>query len=227
MKEEKNCLQCGKLLEGLYQIRFCSGACAGVWNGPNQIKDRGTCILCSKQLKSGQNKFCSRSCSVSVNNIGRARNPLGKSQNNPCPIYKLIDKTLKKCLNCNNLCNDYRRKYCRQECKIEYTYNKFIEDWKNGNIDGCLKNSGKASSTIHKYIWNKYDSKCARCGWAEIHPTTGHPPLEVEHIDGDWTNCKEDNLILLCPNCHALTLTYRALNKTRKSGRPKGQRKVI
>lgn len=36
--------------------------------------------------------------------------------------------------------------------------------------------------------------------------------LEVEHIDGDCTNNKEENLDLICPNCHSLTATYRALN---------------
>lgn len=30
-------------------------------------------------------------------------------------------------------------------------------------------------------------------------------PLEIEHIDGNALNNKEDNLILLCPNCHSLT----------------------
>ena len=34
-------------------------------------------------------------------------------------------------------------------------------------------------------------------------------PLEVDHIDGDRTNNSEDNLKLLCCNCHALTPTWR------------------
>lgn len=42
---------------------------------------------------------------------------------------------------------------------------------------------------------------------------TGTLPLEVEHIDGDATNNSEENLTLLCPNCHSLTRTYRGANK--------------
>lgn len=33
--------------------------------------------------------------------------------------------------------------------------------------------------------------------------------LELEHIDGDNSNDSEDNLLLLCPNCHAQTKTWR------------------
>ena len=36
--------------------------------------------------------------------------------------------------------------------------------------------------------------------------------LEVHHIDGDKLNNDEDNLSLLCPNCHALTDTFRSRN---------------
>jgi Zn finger protein HypA/HybF involved in hydrogenase expression len=61
-------------------------------------------------------------------------------------------------------------------------------------------------------MFEKYDNKCARCGWAEINPTSGKIPLEVEHIDGNYKNTTEENLTLLCPNCHALTPTYRSLN---------------
>lgn len=37
-------------------------------------------------------------------------------------------------------------------------------------------------------------------------------PLELDHIDGDPMNNVLANLRLLCPNCHAQTPTYRALN---------------
>src|SRR5579862_6565739 len=46
-------------------------------------------------------------------------------------------------------------------------------------------------------------------------PTTGRVPIEVEHIDGDWQNNHLSNLTLLCPNCHALTPTFRGLNRGR------------
>jgi HNH endonuclease len=35
-------------------------------------------------------------------------------------------------------------------------------------------------------------------------------PLELDHINGDNQDNRLENLRLLCPNCHALTPTYRS-----------------
>ena len=51
---------------------------------------------------------------------------------------------------------------------------------------------------------------CRRTRWM------GHPiPLEVDHIDGDRNNNEEGNFRLLCPNCHALTPTWKGRNSRR------------
>lgn len=42
-------------------------------------------------------------------------------------------------------------------------------------------------------------------------------PLEIEHIDGNNKNNNKDNLTVLCPNCHALTDTWRGRNKSSSS----------
>lgn len=38
-------------------------------------------------------------------------------------------------------------------------------------------------------------------------------PLELEHIDGNSENNSRPNLRLICPNCHAQTLTYKGRNR--------------
>lgn len=126
---------------------------------------------------------------------------------------------MNKCINCNNLINN-RNKYCSVKCQKEYEYKSYIEQWKRGNESG-LRGDYQISMHIKKYLFNKYKNKCVKCGWGETNVYTGNIPLEVEHIDGNYENNREENLILLCPNCHSLTSTYKGanLNRGRKSRR--------
>lgn len=60
----------------------------------------------------------------------------------------------------------------------------------------------------HKTILiNERGRACESCGlvkWME-----NLIPLELDHIDGNNKNNTKENLKLLCPNCHALTPTWR------------------
>ena len=84
----------------------------------------------------------------------------------------------------------------------------------NNEVTG-MRGEYQLSSYIKNYIFEKYNNKCARCGWNKLNPYTQNIPLEVEHIDGNYKNNTEDNLILLCPNCHSLTSTYKGANLNR------------
>jgi hypothetical protein len=97
----------------------------------------------------------------------------------------------------------------------------YIKSWLAGDINGGLS-TGLVSRHIKRFLREKYNNCCEKCSWAEINPYTGKVPLDVEHVDGDYTNNKLDNLKLLCPNCHSLTSTYKALNK----GKGRGSRKM-
>ena len=122
-----------------------------------------------------------------------------------------------KCVNCNKE-TKRNNKYCSNNCQKEFEYKEYINKWKNKKVDG-LRGEYQISMYIKTYLFKKFNNKCARCGWGEINPYTNKIPLEVEHIDGNYKNNDENNLILLCPNCHALTSTYKGanLNKGRKS----------
>lgn len=53
---------------------------------------------------------------------------------------------------------------------------------------------------------------CEKCRLSEWQ---GFPiPLELHHINGNNRDNRLENLTLLCPNCHALTESYRGKNKS-------------
>ena len=115
-----------------------------------------------------------------------------------------------RCLNCNTQILN-KRKYCSNKCQKEYEYKKYIENWKKG-IENGMRGNYQISMHIKTYMFEKYKNKCARCGWGKLNIYTNNIPLEIEHIDGNYKNNNEENLILLCPNCHSLTSTYKGAN---------------
>jgi len=115
------------------------------------------------------------------------------------------------CINCNKILDIRQQTFCSHKCNLEYNHNKYIANWKNGMETG-LRGKYSISQYISRYLRIKYDNKCSKCGWGEINLYTNKVPLEVEHIDGNYLNNDEDNLDLICPNCHSLTPTYKGAN---------------
>ena len=120
---------------------------------------------------------------------------------------------MRKCIQCGSNLKPSAKKYCSQQCQKDHQYDSYIKSWKDGDVE---KNTGgvhKVSRHIRKYLYQKYDSKCSDCGWTKKNTFTQKIPLEVDHIDGNFKNNKEENLKLICPNCHSLTSTYKGANK--------------
>jgi len=113
--------------------------------------------------------------------------------------------------NCKNCGADTLGTYCSNRCQHAFQNSEIVAEWKE-NPEKGTRSGSRLKSAVRKYILEKFDYKCSECGWDKKNPVTGKTPLEVDHIDGDPTNNAEDNLRLLCPNCHALTPTWKALN---------------
>jgi hypothetical protein len=159
-------------------------------NKPKIIK---LCVECDNEIKNDGVKFCSQSCSATHNNKLR---PKKESRLR----YNII------CLNCGKEGKCTGRVFCCTNCYIEYNKKKLFLKIENGDTSLYFRN-------YKLYLIEKYGNKCMECGWDKINSTSGKIPIELEHIDGDSSNNNLDNLKLLCPNCHSLTPTYKALNK--------------
>lgn len=87
------------------------------------------------------------------------------------------------------------------------------------NLDEVfIKNSPVTQKVLRGYIERHQvlEYKCQTCG-CDGNWQNGIISLEVDHIDGDNNNNQLSNLRYLCPNCHALTETYRGKNKALKA----------
>lgn len=114
---------------------------------------------------------------------------------------------------------------CKPETLTRYL-NILNIDYK-GNKSGKGTHKKRAKTSVEEYLNTSMDiqtnkirkklleekikeHKCEQCGrttWLD-RPI----PLELHHIDGNRHNNKIENFMLLCPNCHALTDSYRGKN---------------
>lgn len=102
--------------------------------------------------------------------------------------------------------------YCSNRCQFDYQHKQRVSQWLDGASSVFDPATGSLNDWLRKHLIEQAGKKCSECGWDAINPTLGTSPLEVDHIDGDYTNNRPENLRVLCPNCHALKPTYKALN---------------
>ena len=103
-------------------------------------------------------------------------------------------------------------KYCNSKCSGSHRAQQRIDGYL---LEGNFTSKNKQLPIfIKQYIRNR-DETCAVCNTREWNGSS--IILEVDHIDGNYTNNSPDNLRALCPNCHSQTNTYK--NRNRGNGR--------
>lgn len=116
------------------------------------------------------------------------------------------------CSVCKEPIDRHANEFCSAKCQNQKRYIDFIVRWKLG-LEKGTRGKQLTSKHIHRYLREKNGDKCSKCGWNKINPTTNKVPIQLHHKDGNQENNNEDNLELLCPNCHSLTPTFMNLNK--------------
>lgn len=166
----------------------------------SSIKDiERVCIHCGKrfytkrsEIKRGFGKFCSRSCAAKVNNIGKNRHAGSKK--------------LAACVVCDSsLVGSSAKKFCSRICQAEYYWQEKVAEIEKTNFINF------PNRILRRYLLQVRNLECEICK----NTTWQDKPisLEVHHKDGNSKNNDLGNLCLVCPNCHALTDSYKGKNR--------------
>lgn len=146
-----------------------------------------------------------RNIELSIRSKNAGKEPINKGKGRRqfciCCGKEIIDKA------------NHKRKYCSNKCQQQQEYINWINKYKKDNSIAQSSSWGQIPPQLRRYIFGKFNNKCCKCGWDKINPYTKRLPLKVDHIDGNSENNSENNLQLLCPNCHLLTSTYRGANR--------------
>ncbi len=109
-------------------------------------------------------------------------------------------------------------KYCNMRCfkecrtqKQRLAIDRDIDKWERNEWT-----NKKLTPVLRTYIMAKVQNWCQLCGWDMVNLFSGSTTLHVHHKDGNSTNHKKENIIVICPNCHSLTKTYCGLNNKKK-----------
>ena len=112
-----------------------------------------------------------------------------------------VNKNTHVCATCGKVFEAYgKRKYCSDECR-------YI-----GSRKGYTTTSSSNVQAYRKIAFSQYPWKCCICGYKEFtdkyvkgtkyfkYPVI----LDVHHLNEDREDNDLDNLVILCPTCHAL-----------------------
>lgn len=123
------------------------------------------------------------------------------------PKEKFTKGFHKKCKFCGKLIPSSNT-YCSSKCCGEQRIKDNIQSF----LDGNLKRKEGLPLVVKNYLLKQANYKCELCGFEGYNKKTGNTILQIHHIDGHSSNNVSENLQVLCPNCHAMTENFMALN---------------
>lgn len=138
-------------------------------------------------------------------NISRHSGPSGKHKNQV--------KTDSVCENCGKVYKAYRSslgKFCCHKCEHEAHRRQRYQMLIDG--DETMMRANYSPRVFKNFILEEQGRVCAIC---EMPPEWNGKSLVfiLDHIDGDASNNKRDNLRCICPNCDSQLDTYKSKNK--------------
>lgn len=146
-------------------------------------------------------------CSYGCGKVAKFKNGSNRlmceASSNSCPVNRVKNR--------NGAVNAYASGK-KTPSKVQYANlpqeTKDRMAWSRGVRTADFSYNGKGS---HKAVLIRERGHCCEnCGLSDW--LGDSIPIELEHCDGDNKNNQKENLLLLCPNCHAKTKFYRGRN---------------
>jgi HNH endonuclease len=102
-----------------------------------------------------------------------------------------------------------QKKYCGNACQASVRRKASTERWLESG-DAWI--GTRRGHYIREYLAAAQSGCCAICGGASVWLDLPLA-LVLDHIDGDPTNNRRENLRLVCPNCDSQLSTYKSRNR--------------
>lgn len=210
--------------QGCKYIKEIAEAIGFDFNVYKQPKPKYYCKQCGKEITSKWAKdFCSSSCAATFNNSHRDKSVYEKlgdklrkaQEKREIGQKEEIKKETKICEFCGKEFTPIRHqvRFCSQECDHKRKHIEAYKDFIENNDKYCRGNY--TPKAFKKEFIEEQGGRCAICG---CKPEHNNKPLVfiIDHIDGDASNNKRENLRMICPNCDSQLDTFKSKNKSSK-----------
>lgn len=229
------CELCGCENKEKYQSgRFCNASCKSKWINRNKSAKMKKCTICEKEflLYWSPNEYVCLDCKRKIKEEEYNKNPKRCKKCNDIISFKMSNGEY-----CSRKCANGHVHTEEWNDKISNGVRKFIKE-NPENVKQKKPRKPRILSEEHKKkikqrflekypnTWERYEKLnrlslarkifinetngvCQICGFSDSFREDGSCILEIDHIDGNHSNNKRDNLRFICPNCHAKTSSFR------------------